>query len=233
MRDRAIGALFLLAIACYSMGSSLAESAGEGVESFIQAAGALLMLGNSVCVAAIGVLMHPVLRPHDENVALGYVVSRCAEAILLVVGTICLLSQQALADSRGSTASPQLFYEDFVEAIRGVLLKANFFAYQMAMCVLGLGSLPVCAALLRSGLLPAWLSIWGLVGYATFLAGGIAELFGAPIGVLLSAPAGLFEIALPFWLFFKGFARDAPVFLPTTDVHAQSASPNRQRRALT
>ena len=72
--------LFLLAIACYSMGSSLAESTGEGVESFIQATGALLMLGNSVCVAAIGVLMHPVLRPHDENVALGYVVSRCAEA---------------------------------------------------------------------------------------------------------------------------------------------------------
>ena len=154
----------------------------------------------------IGVLMYPILHVCDENVALGYVVARCFEGILLIVGAISLLSQQALTEVANDPTTDVIF---------AVLQKANFFAYQMAMCILGFGSLPVCMTLLRSRLLPAWLSLWGLVGYAVFLVGAIAEIFGFPIGVMLSAPAGLFEITLPMWLFTKGFARGE---------HAHSAS---------
>ena len=201
MRDGWIGALFLLAIACYATGSGMAESAviHGSVDHHAMALGALLMLGNSVCVAVIGVLMYPILHMYDENVALGYVVVRCFEGVLLIVGIISLLSQQALTEVANDPTADVIF---------AVLQKANFFAYQMAMCILGFGSLPVCMTLFRSGLLPAWLSLWGLIGYAVFLAGAIAEIFGFPIGVMLSAPAGLFEIALPIWLFTKGFARD-------------------------
>ncbi|CAE7322920.1 unnamed protein product [Symbiodinium natans] len=200
MRDGLIGALFLLAMACYATGSDMAESAvvHGSVDRHAMAFGALLMLGNSVCVAVIGVLMYPILHEHDENVALGYVVVRCFEGILLIVGIVSLLSQQALTE----VAS------DPTAALFAVLQKANFFAYQMAMCILGIGSMPVCYTLLRSGLLPVWLSLWGLVGYAVFAVGAIAEIFGFSIGVMLSAPAGLFEVTLPIWLFTKGFARD-------------------------
>ena len=200
--DGLIGALFLLAIACYTTGSGMAESAvvhGD-VDHHAMAFGALLMLGNSVCVAVIGVLMYPILRVYDENVALGYVVVRCFEGILLIVGIVSLLSQQALTEVAANDPTADVIF--------AVLQKANFFAYQMAMCILGFGSLPVCMTLLRSRLLPAWLSIWGLIGYAVFWVGATAEIFGFPIGVMLSAPGGLFEIALPIWLFTKGFARD-------------------------
>lgn len=200
IRDSMIGALFLLAIACYATGSGMTESAVvNGDDRHAMASGALLMLLNSVCVSVIGVLMHPILHVESENVALGYVVVRCTEGVLLSVGIVCLLSQQALTEVENDAAA---------DVIRAVLQTANFFAYQMAMCVLGLGSLPVCATFLRSRLLPAWLSLLGLVGYAIFLVGAIAEIFGSPVGVMLSAPAGLFEIALPLWLFTKGFARD-------------------------
>ena len=201
MREGLIGALFLLAIACYATGSGMAESAvvHGGVDHHALAFGAILMLGNSLCVAVIGVLMYPILHVCDENVALGYVVARCFEGILLIVGVVSLLSQQALTEVANDPTRDVIF---------AVLQKANFFAYQMAMCILGFGSLPVCMTLLRSRLLPAWLSLWGLVGYAVFSLGAIAEIFGFPIGVMLSAPAGLFEITLPIWLFTKGFARD-------------------------
>ena len=98
MHDGLIGALFLLAIACYATGSGMAESAvvHGGVDHHAMAFGALLMLGNSVCVAVIGVLMHPILRVYNEHVALAYVVVRCFEGILLIVGIVSLLSQQAL-----------------------------------------------------------------------------------------------------------------------------------------
>ena len=200
MRDGLIGALFLLAMACYGTGSGIAESAvvHGSVDRHAMAFGALLMLGNSVCVAVIGVLMYPILHEYDENVALGYVVVRCFEGILLIVGIVSLLSQQALTEV-ASDPTAVLF---------AVLQKANFFAYQMAMCILGFGSVPVCYTLLRSGLLPAWLSLWGLVGYAVFAVGTIAEIFGFSIGVMLSVPGGLFEVILPIWLFTKGFARD-------------------------
>ncbi len=37
------------------------------------------------------------------------------------------------------------------------------------------------------------------------MTGTTAEMFGYPIGVILSAPGGLFEISLSLWLIFKGF----------------------------
>jgi hypothetical protein len=48
-----------------------------------------------------------------------------------------------------------------------------------------------------------------MIGYIIFLAGTIAEIFGIHIGLMLSIPGGLFEIALPFLLFIKGFNPDA------------------------
>jgi hypothetical protein len=41
-------------------------------------------------------------------------------------------------------------------------------------------------------------------GYPILPAGTIAELFGIHIGLILTIPGGLFELALAFWL-LKGF----------------------------
>ena len=44
-----------------------------------------------------------------------------------------------------------------------------------------------------------------MIGYAIHLAGAIAEIFGLPISLLTLIPGALFELALPLWLFIKGF----------------------------
>jgi hypothetical protein len=74
---------------------------------------------------------------------------------------------------------------------------------------LGLGSVLMCGSLLRTRLVPRWLAVWGVVGYAIFLAGAIAELLGIPIGIALSIPGGLFELVLGIWLLVKGFEPEA------------------------
>ena len=132
--------------------------------------------------------MYSILHEYDESVALGYVVRRCFEGILLIVGIVSLLWQQALTE----VASDQ------TAVLFAVLQKANFFAYQVAMCILGFGLHSLAFGAIA----------WGLVGYAVFAVGAIAEIFGFSIGVMLSAPGGLFEVTLPIWLFTKGFARD-------------------------
>jgi hypothetical protein len=73
---RVVGGLFLAAFACYGAGSALVSSA--------PALGALLVLGNSLVVAAIGALMFGVLHRSSPAAAAGYLVARGAEATLLV-----------------------------------------------------------------------------------------------------------------------------------------------------
>ena len=78
-------------------------------------------------------------------------------------------------------------------------------SYQVAEMALCLASVFLCSLLFRTRLIPRSLAVAGVLGYAIFLTGTIAELFGSPIGLILSIPGGLFELALGFWLLIKGF----------------------------
>jgi hypothetical protein len=93
----------------------------------------------------------------------------------------------------------------------GVLLismgsaEGNSLAYQVAMLILGVGSVPFCLALLRDQFVPRWLAIWGMVGYAVLAAGALLELVGLAVGLVLAIPGGLFEVALGVILMVRGF----------------------------
>jgi hypothetical protein len=52
---------------------------------------------------------------------------------------------------------------------------------------------------------PRTLALWGVAGYAIHLGGAIAEVFGIHVGLLMSLPGGLFEVAFGIWLISKGF----------------------------
>jgi hypothetical protein len=49
------------------------------------------------------------------------------------------------------------------------------------------------------------MAVYGLAGYAIFLAGALLEILGHNVGVALSIPGGLFEIAFGALLIAKGF----------------------------
>jgi hypothetical protein len=54
--------------------------------------------------------------------------------------------------------------------------------------------------LFRTRLIPRFLSVWGLIGYAIFMTGAVAEICGVHIGLICSIPGGLFELAVGIWL---------------------------------
>jgi hypothetical protein len=58
--------------------------------------------------------------------------------------------------------------------------------------------------LLQAHLVPRFLAVWGIVGYAVLAVGGMLEILGYGVGLALSAPGGLFELVVGVLLVAKG-----------------------------
>jgi uncharacterized membrane protein len=210
--SRLIGALFLLGFLSYGVGFALVTSV-VGVPDFlatitahkdlqtILTIGAFLMLLNSVVDVGKGVLFFPILERHGKRTALAYLAAMIIEVVLLAIGVLSLLLIVPLAQ-QGVDAG-------LAKALGSLALQSNATAYQIAEMALGLGGIFLCSLLFRTRLIPRRLAGWGVIGYVILAAGTIAELFGIHIGLALSIPGGLFEVALGFWLLIKGFAPKA------------------------
>jgi hypothetical protein len=157
-------------------------------------------------VVGLGALFFPIIESYGKRTALVYLASRIVEAVLLAIGVLCLLMLIPLGQYAAEVGGASVAW---ATAIGSLLTQANSMAFQIAMMSLGLASLFLCVLLFRTRLIPRFLAVWGVVGYALFLGGAIAEIFGMPIGVMLSIPGGLFEVAVGVWLLVKGFQPEA------------------------
>jgi len=203
-----VGLLFLAAMFSYGVGFGLVESllaapnflAHIFENNILFLSGSILMMLNSCIVIGIGIFMFPILKKYNKNMALVYFSTRVIEALLLLCGIIALLlildlGQQYLDSSERSA----------LQSLSATYIHVNYLVYQWAMIILGLGSVLFCGVLYQYSLIPKPLALWGMIGYFCLFAGAVLELFGFPIGLMFSIPGGLFELFLPFWLFFKGF----------------------------
>jgi hypothetical protein len=158
-----------------------------------------------------GVLFFPILEKHSKRTALGYLAALIVEVVLLDLGVLALLLIVPLAQHAGDAGA---------KTLGSILVQSNATAYQMGEMTLGVGGVFLCVLLFRTQLIPRWLAISGLIGYPLLAAGTIAEIFGIHIGLYLTIPGFFFELAMPFWLFFKGFQPEAyrgqPVPRPPT-----------------
>lgn len=212
---RIIGALYLVAFVVYIAGGELVTAGSASLPDVAShqrqiAGGALLMLLNSVAVVLNGVIAFPVVRSRHEISAYGYLVSRTIEGVVLAVGILFLLLLIPLAQQYTSTGDSAL------PALAQITKDANDYAYQIGMLAVCLAGLIFSRVLLRARLVPAFLAVWGLAGYAVFLAGTILEVLGFGAGLVLSIPGGLFEVALGVWLLAKGFE------IPNTQVSVET-----------
>ena len=190
---RIVGVLFLAGFLAYGVGNLIAtgivRSDDRSSSTALFVTGAALMLLNSAFVIGIGVLMFPILRPHNEAIAAGYLGTRIFEGVGLAIGVVSLIVLT------GSAA-----------------IDANSVCYNVAEAGLGIGSLFFCALLFRTGLVPRFLAVWGFIGYACIAAGTLLELFGvAGAGLVGAIPGGLFELTFGIWLIARGFASTATV----------------------
>lgn len=179
-----VGLLFLVSTLTFMIGSNLIQSflIEETQNKSPLILGVILEIICGVAVVGIGVLMFPILKPFNKRLALDYVIFRVIECTIIIVGGIYLLS----------------------------LLKFMW-KYEMIIFIFtALGGLIFSYLLYLSKLIPRYLSVLGIIGYAMLFLGVVFDIFSIlnindGAGMLIYLPGGLFELFLPIWLFIKGF----------------------------
>jgi hypothetical protein len=209
---RLVGVLFIVATACSIVGGTLVMALLDDPDYLVEVAahqgqlilGVLLEVILALSVIGIAALLLPVLRPHGEGMAVGYVAVRTVEATFILMASTTALLVLALSQDWGSPGAVGL------DAVGSVLLSAREGTYLVGtVLVFGVSAVILNTLLYRSRLVPVWVSLWGLVGGLLLLAYGLAEMFGAqaPFPLqLLAAPIGLQEMVLAVLLIWKGFA---------------------------
>lgn len=172
--------------------------------------GSLLWSVNNIGIIFIAVFAFPLLRKLDEALATGYLASRIIEGTIMMFGIAATLLLVPLSQGFINAGAPQ--GSSFL-SLGDVLKHLKFLGLSgLSLPMLGLGGLLFTWQLFRFRLVPRFIAVVGLIGYALVFGGSIAGLFdlldvsaGGP-STLLSFPVAAFEIILlPFWLLFRGF----------------------------
>ena len=169
------------------------------------------MLIMGLALAMVPVVIYPILKKHNQVLALGYVVFRGAlETVTYIAGTISLLLIVALSQAAVQPASDASGFQ----ALGALLLKAKEISTTSTEIVFPLGALMFYYVLYQSNLIPRWISGWGLAAAILFLATGLLDMFGligqmSAIQNLLALPIAVQEMVMALWLIVKGFNRSA------------------------
>jgi len=212
----AVGVLFIIAtgaaVSQFAFRGSvvapdyLTAIAAEGNQVTVAACLDLIMI---VAIFAIPVVLFPVLKKHDENLARGYLAARILEGVVLAVGTISLLALVALSREFVAAGAPD---GSHYQTLGALLLEAGDTTLLIGgQIIFSLTALVLNIALYQSRLIPRFLSSWGLIGVPLMFAGGVLTLFDviggsfSTIGTVLMVPLALQEMVFAVWLIVRGF----------------------------
>ena len=171
-------------------------------------AGALLDLVGAGAFVSLAIVIFPVLKKHNESIAIGYIVARSFEAVPFIVANLCLLSLLTLSQEYVGMAAADA--ANFLSAGAGLRAIYDFAQLLGPRILASLAAVPFYFSLYQTQLLPRWISIWGLIGAPLYFASGLLGMIGlvdpsSILSILLFIPAALLEMVLAVWLIVKGF----------------------------
>lgn len=214
---RVVGVVYLAGFVVGIAGNTMIQSvvgppnhlATMSANRMTVAIGAILWLLAVAGDAAHGVLMFPLLKQHSERMAIGYLAARIVDATFIAIMVLFVLIQIPLGSEYLRAAASDA---SSLQALSALFAQAQLYAYEIGMSALGVAGLMLCYTLYRGMLVPRWLAVWGLVGYAAILFGMLSAVMGSGLGDVSSIPGGLWEVFVGVWLIVKGF--NPPAFVP-------------------
>lgn len=171
-------------------------------------AGVLLVFIMGWAGAGIGIAMFPILRKHNEGLALGAAGFRIIEGVFHCLGAVLILLLTTLSRElikAGPAALAQF------QTLGALLLEGRTWvgdvAAILAWCI---GASLYYWLFFRARLIPRWLSVWGFAGIILVVVSSMLVLFRqnaswSAAQMILSFPIALQEMVLAVWLIVKGF----------------------------
>ena len=170
--------------------------------------GAVLEIITAFAIIGTSVTLYPVLKEYNERMALGAVCFRVAEALVIIVGILCLLTITTLNGESGQASHP----DSPTYVIIGKMLVAfhNWTFLYGPNVLLGPSTLMTAYILHKAGLVPRFVSIAGLIGGPVIFFCGVTVTLGlfdqlSVWGALMAIPVFVYEMSLAIWLIVKGF----------------------------
>ena len=173
--------------------------------------GNLLNLICAVAMIFIPIVLFPVAKKFNQDLAQAYVVFRFLEGILFIYMAIKSLTFISLSKSYGAAGDQDAaFYRILGSSVHEDLHWATI----IYILVFIFGAVAFYSLLFRSKLVPRFLSVWGLLAIVLMLTGVLMAIFGwgifnsAPLMkgmVWFAPPIALNELVLSIWLIIRGF----------------------------
>lgn len=170
--------------------------------------GALLVVIMELACSGIAIWLYPVLKKHNEALALWSVGLRIIEVMLFIVSAIGLLALIPLSQEFIKAGTPDASYFQTL----GTLIKTVrvWTRDVLALSAWGLGALLYNYIFFNTQLIPRWLSGSSIVAILLHLVSCLLAIFdiispSSPMQVFLLIPSGLLEMVLAVWLIVIGF----------------------------
>jgi Domain of unknown function (DUF4386) len=176
--------------------------------------GVLLELLLIIANIGTAVVIFPIVRRQNEELALGYVTARLFECTFILVGIVAVLGIVTLQKEVAGAAEGSIAYT--LAAIKDwtFLLGPGW--------VVGWGNGLILGYLMYvSGLVPRKMALLGLIAGPLIIVSGTLVLFdiadkGGTLQGLASIPEALWELSLGIYCTLKGFRPSSPILRPDT-----------------
>lgn len=217
------GVLLIAAIVCGVFSSSPAiEESGyleklQSIESEVLIA-VFFQAMMAIIYVAIVVITYPIVRRDNHSAAMAYLAFRIIGAAFLFVGIVTLLLFIPLGQQFSHVDADNLANLEFI----GELLRQTRDGFNHIGMVLPwtIGGLFLYKAFFKIGLIPRWMSIWGLVSAVLTLVATMLLMLDqiqivSIVYFALNMPTVLFEITLAVFLMVKGYRQSSPLLAPS------------------
>ena len=188
--------------------------------------GAVLELLLIIANIGTAVVIFPIVRRQNEELALGYVTARLFESMFILVGIVCMLEiitlrNQVAGGAEGTVAYTLAGIKDWT-----FLLGPGW--------VVGWGNGLILGFLMyRSGLVPRRATWLGLIGGPLVILSGTIIMMGGnnpssaahSLQAIMTAPEIAWELFLGIYCTFWGFKPDAPILSDSAPIPSLEKAP--------
>jgi len=163
-------------------------------------------------MAGIGtaVALFSVVKRQHEGAALGFVTTRVIEGAMLFIAALSMLTLVSLRQAAGSASDAETLTaagQTLVDVRNGTHLLGPGLMPAFNACLLGY-------LMLRSGLVPRWMPILGLIGAPLLFSSSLGTLFGVNDSMsvwtgIATIPIFIWELSIGLYMTFRGFRPNA------------------------